>query len=86
MGSLIEEHSVHITYDELVEAKVPAPTKLSRDTILLPNGFQLDMNDIYENTLPEAGILDFLSDYETFVVIVLAGILKAPYIIASHIS
>ncbi|KAL4868024.1 hypothetical protein BDV12DRAFT_109321 [Aspergillus spectabilis] len=62
-----------ITYEDLSSVRVPAPTELPRDTVLLPDGRQFDLRDIYNDTVSEADKLDLLSDYSALDVIILAA-------------
>ncbi|RDW72364.1 uncharacterized protein DSM5745_07536 [Aspergillus mulundensis] len=62
-----------ITYESLSSVRVPAPTELPRDTVLLPDGRHFDLRDIYNDTVSEADKLDLLSDYSALDVIILAA-------------
>lgn len=64
---------VRIDYKDLARVRVPAATKLSQDTVLLPDGRQFDMNSIYHNSLSDADKMDLLSDYTALDVIILAA-------------
>ncbi|KAJ5698396.1 hypothetical protein N7462_000401 [Penicillium macrosclerotiorum] len=67
------ENLVTITYEDLSNVRVPAPTKLARDTVLLPLGRQFDLQDIYNDTVSEADKLTLLSDYSALDVVLLAA-------------
>lgn len=62
-----------ISYDELAQISVPPPTKLSGDTVMLPNGRQFDMQSIYSNSVSAADKMELLSDYSSLDVIILAA-------------
>ncbi|KAK9790463.1 hypothetical protein SCARD494_08412 [Seiridium cardinale] len=62
-----------ITYGALAQVNVPSATKLSQDTVLLPDGREFNMKDIYNDAVSEADKLDLLSDYSALDVIILAA-------------
>lgn len=62
-----------INYSALADVIIPEPAKLSQDTVLLPNGTELNINDIYNDTLPESERLRLIADYSALDVIVLAS-------------
>lgn len=62
-----------ITYDALAQVKVPAATKLSQDTVLLPDGREFNMKNIYNDTVSDADKMDLLSDYSALDIIILAA-------------
>lgn len=64
---------VRLEYKDLAQVRVPAATKLSQDTVLLPDGRQFDMNSIYNNKITDADKMDLLSDYSALDVIILAA-------------
>lgn len=64
---------VTIRYDDLKRVKVPRPTKLSRDIVILPNGVHFDLNSIHTGSISETDTLNLLSDYAALDVVILAA-------------
>lgn len=67
------EDLVQITYEDLGQVKIPPPVRIPEETVLLPDGRELNMNDIYSNTLSDADRLDLLGDYPALDVVLLAA-------------
>ncbi|KAK7413767.1 hypothetical protein QQX98_007334 [Neonectria punicea] len=67
------EDLTQITYDDLSTVRVPSPTILSRDVVVLPGGKKFDMSSIYNNTMSAKETLELLSDYSALDVILLAA-------------
>lgn len=60
---------VQLKYEDLGKLKVPAAAELSQNTVLLPDGREFDLGDIYNNILSDAETLEILSDYKALDVI-----------------
>lgn len=67
------EDLVRIRYKDLGQVKIPPPVRIPEETVLLPDGRELNMNDIYSNTLSDADRLDLLGDYPALDVVLLAA-------------
>ncbi|KAK4039430.1 hypothetical protein C8A01DRAFT_36554 [Parachaetomium inaequale] len=67
------EDLVQIRYEDLAQVKIPPAAKIAQETVLLPDGRELDMNAIYGNTLSGADRLDLLGDYPALDVVLLAA-------------
>jgi hypothetical protein len=67
------EDLVQITYEDLGQIKIPPPVRIPEETVLLPDGRELNMTDIYSNRLSDADRLDLLGDYLALDVVLLAA-------------
>jgi hypothetical protein len=62
-----------IRYCQLAQVKVPPPTKLPPNTVILPDGSMFDLEDIYNDTLPHRDAIALLADYPALDVILLTA-------------
>jgi hypothetical protein len=62
-----------IRYCQLAQVKVPPPTKLPPNTVILPDGSMFDLEDIYNDTLPHRDTMALLADHSALDVILLTA-------------
>lgn len=63
------ERPCAIKYEDLAKLRVPAAAKLSKYSVLLPDGRKFDMRHIYNNSVSDAEKRDILADYKALDVI-----------------